>query len=98
MQAIIHVDKSGMVRIRGMEDRELEPTHAGDARNPITLGPECTFEFIQSKLLGQAIIVFDDQGNPLYGVSVKRPGMYVLDEHGHTYAEVEVPTREPALT
>lgn len=96
MRATIQITNDHTALIGGVEHR---PTSVqGEARNPFTLGPECTFEYVVSDLMGPTILVFDSQGDPLYGVNVRRPGMYVIDEQSHTYVNIPIQPREPVHT
>ncbi len=94
MRVTIRVEETGLVRIK---DTEIHPTPRGGSRHPFMLGPECTLEYVRSDLLGLTIVVADGEGRPLYAVNVGRPGIYIIDEHGHTYVEVNVASEEPAL-
>lgn len=97
MRANVKVDESGTVRVG---DIVLSPHYLRSPegpREPMTLGPGYTFECTQSDLLGRAIVVYDGEGDPIYGFSIWRPGFYILDEHSFTYVDMDIPTQERPL-
>ena len=95
MRATIQITENGTAFIGGEEHHATQP---GESRNPFLMrDTDCTLEYVQSELLGPTILVADGQGRPLYGINVRRPGMYVVDENGHTYVDVPIPATEPTL-